>query len=264
MVTTKALPPGGVGEIKATFKSKGYQGKVKKAVTVETNDPDKSRVKLTLAGKVVADVTVEPRRLSLGTVNRNDPPKPVKLKIKLRDGRGLRIKEVKSDRDSLVLRKEEEDEKGAVYTVSLAEKVPIGRLTGKITIRTNSDKSGKVQVPFYATIQGDVKVSPQLLSFSMVTPGKSVTRELTLTRTGEKRFSVDRIKTSADNLTTRIITDKEGEKIRIEITYDPGDRDRGRIDERLTVFMKDGKGEEEILEVPVYGSIYKKKKPPGK
>ena len=262
MVTTKDVPPGGVGEIKATFKSKGYQGKVKKAVTIETNDPDKRQVRLTLTGKVVADVTIEPRHLNFGSVNRNEPPKPVKLTIKLREGKGLRIKEVKSNNDALVLKEEKEDEKGAVYRVSLADKVPIGRLTGKITIKTNSDKSGKTQVPFYATVQGDVKASPQLLSFSRVSPGQPVTRNLILTPTGGKRFAVDRVEATADEITSRVVVEQEGEKTRIEVTFDPGSRKSGRIAEKLKIFVENG--EEEILEVPVYGSIYQKKEPSAK
>ncbi len=60
MVTTKDVPPGGAGEIKATFKSKGYNGAVKKTVTVETNDPKNRMVRLSLAGKVLAEVAVTP------------------------------------------------------------------------------------------------------------------------------------------------------------------------------------------------------------
>jgi len=79
LVTTKEIPPGGVGEIKATFKSKGYQGKVKKSVTVETNDPKKRTVRLTLKGSVVPDVKVEPRHLNFGKVCRHGLPQPVEL-----------------------------------------------------------------------------------------------------------------------------------------------------------------------------------------
>ena len=61
MVTAKEIPPGGVGEVKITFRSKGYQGKTKKAVTVETDDPDNQRVRLSVSGEVVSEVTVQPR-----------------------------------------------------------------------------------------------------------------------------------------------------------------------------------------------------------
>jgi len=258
LVTTKEIPPGGVGEIKATFKSKGYQGKVKKSVTVETNDPKKRTVRLTLKGSVVPDVKVEPRHLNFGKVSRHGLPQPVELKIQLREGRGLRIKEVKSESDSIVLSKEQEDEKGAVYRVSLADKVPTGRLTGKIEIRTNSKKSSKVQVPFYATVEGSVKVSPHLLSFSVVHPGKITTRELTLTKTGKSNFSVQGVEASAKEITTEILTEQDGERYKIKVTYDPGDRTKGRIAERLTILVKNG--EEETLEVPIYGTIYDKDK----
>jgi len=257
LVTTKDVPPGGVGEIKATFKSKGYQGTVKKAITVETNDPKNRSVRLILKGSVVPDVTVEPRHLNFGRVNRYELPAPVELKIQLREGKGLRIKEVTSENDSIVLRKKHEDEKGAVYLVSLSDKVTTGRLTGRIEIRTNSKKSSKIQVPFYATVEGSVKVSPQLVSFAVVQPGEPTTRELTLTKTGKSNFSIEGIEASAKEISTKVVTENEGEKYRIEVTYDPGDKTKGRIAEKLTILVKSA--EEEKIEVPVYGTIYDKR-----
>jgi len=258
LVATKDIPPGGVGEIKATFKAKGYQGAVKKTITVETNDPENKMVRLTLSGTVVSEVTVEPRYLNFGSVARNAPPKPVLLTISLLAGKDLRLTEVRSESESLVLTKDREDQEKnqTTYRVSLAEKLPVGRLTGRIVIKTTSKVMPEVQVPFHASVLGNVRVTPQLLAFGMVRPGEKITRELTLTGTGGSSFSVEKVVPTVPNLSTSIVTEKEGERYRVLVTYDPASRAEGRISERLTVFVRSDN--EEILEVPVYGTFQAK------
>ena len=254
MVTAKEIPPGGVGEVKATFQSKGYQGTVKKSVTVETNDPHNARVSLSIAGEVLSDVTVQPRHFNFRNVSRDSRPAPIPLEISLREGRGLKIKEVSADNAFILLEEQKRDEQGASYTVSLAEEVPNGRLTGKIVVRTNSEKVPQIQIPFYAFVRGRVKLSPELLSFGRIPPGETSSREITLSRTGDKGFSVERVSATSDAITSEILTDKEGEPYRIRVTYNPGDRTKGSVSERLTIYVA-GEGTE-IIEVPVHGTIH--------
>jgi hypothetical protein len=253
LVTTKDVPPGGAGEIKATFKSKGYNGPVTKTITVETNDPDHRTVRLTLKGKVTADVTVTPRFVNFGNVQRGEPAKPVPLTIEFRKGTQIRVKEVRSENPAVQVRRVQESDQGAEYSVSLMEKPPIGRVTGEITIETTSRKEPQIKVPVHALVQGSVKVSPQLLSLGLVSPGKPVTRQLTLTKTGGEKFTVKEVREGSSRLTCQVITEKEGEQYKIQVDYDPGDQKTGRIAERLTIVTKSG--EEETVEVPVYGAI---------
>ena len=130
---------------------------------------------------------------------------------------------------------------------------------------TNSKKSPTTQVPCYAFVQGRVRISPQLVSFGVIRPGESSSRDITLSRTGDAAFSVDRVKATTDAITTEILPDREGEVYRLRVTYNSTDRTnktRRRVSERLTIFV--GGEEEEVLDVPVYGTIHEvptKKKP---
>ncbi len=252
------MPPGGAGDVKTTFKTKGYQGVAKKTITVESNDPLNPRVRLVLTGKIVTDVTVAPRHLNFGNVNKNELPEPLKLELSFREGKAIKIKDVSSENEAVVLEKISGDEKGEVYSVALTSPLPIGRLTGRIVIQTDSKKNSMVKVPFHAVVQGDVKVSPQLLSFGMIRPGKTSTRSITLQKTGKNDFSVEKVKKTSDQLTTEIVTEKEGQQYLIKVTYDPENKTRGRVSERLTIYIKSE--EEEILEIPVYGTIHLKEK----
>lgn len=254
MVTAKEIPPGGVGEVKVTFRSRGYQGKIRKSITVETNDPDNQRVALSVAGEVVSDVMVQPRYVNFRNVSKDSPAQPILLEITLREDKGLKIRSVSADNPSILLKEQERKDNKASYTVSLAENVPVGRLTGKIVVDTNSRQSPKVQIPFYAFIQGRVTVSPQLLSFGLIPPGEPSTREITLRGTGDRGFSVDRVTATSDSITTEVVPDQENGVSRIRVTYDPKSRTRGRVSEKLTVFV--GGEDQEIHEVPVYGTIH--------
>jgi hypothetical protein len=46
------VPSKGIGEIKATFFPRGYKGKVKKSIYVQSNDPKNPTVKLSIIGNV--------------------------------------------------------------------------------------------------------------------------------------------------------------------------------------------------------------------
>lgn len=63
LLSSKNLAPGEWGELKTTFNSKGFQGKVTKTVSVYSNDPDQPQTKFRLQGEVQKEVMVTPRRL---------------------------------------------------------------------------------------------------------------------------------------------------------------------------------------------------------
>jgi len=258
LVTAKEVPPGGAGEIKTTFKSKGYNGSVTKTFTVDSNDPKKSQVRLKLTGKVVTEVNVEPRYINFGTVKKNRTHEVRQLKISFREGKKIRIKDVRTESRAVTLKKVREDGAGAVYSVILAEQLPLGRHVGTIEIKTTSDKSPLVKVSFYAVVQGNVRVTPQTVFLGMVQPGTPVSRTITLTSTIGKAFTVKNIKTSGPDITAELVTEKEGDKYKVRITYDPGKKTTGRIAERVTIYVD--ADEEEALDIAVSGAIRLRKK----
>ena len=252
LVTEEKVPPGGTGEIKATFQTRGFQGAVKKGLTVESNDPENRLVRLTIGGKVVSEVAVDPRYLDWETLRPGDSTRPKKLSIRFLKGRGLRLEKIQSESPSVILTKKSEDENRTVYTVALAENLPTGRFTGRITIRSNSERVPEVHVPFQGRVQGNVKVIPHILSLGRITPGKVLTRHLTVSKTGKQDFTVQEVKATTQAIATEIHEEKEGERYRIQITYTPGSEAQGRIAERVTILLNDGK--ETFLEVPLYGT----------
>ena len=258
MVTAKEVPPGGVGEIKAVFRSKGYNGPVRKMFTVVSNDPEKREMKLKLFGKVTSEVTAEPRYLNFGKVKKDQPAVPMQLKIRFQEGKNLRIKDIYSDSKSIVITKQEMDEKRAIFSVSLAERLTTGRHVGKIIVKTNSSKVPKVYISFHASVLGNVKLSPNALLFDWVQPGKPAKRIVTITKSGTKNFTIGKVKTISKDISTEIITEKEGERYKISAVFDPGSKRSGKISDRLMIEIKGE--EEEVLTVPINGFIRERKK----
>jgi hypothetical protein len=261
LVSEREVPPGGTGEIKATFQAKGFQGDVKKGLTVESNDPGNKLVRLTIGGNVVSEVAVEPRYLDWETLGPGDSPRPKRLRIRFLKDRGLRLEKIQSESPSVVLTKVSEDQNSAVYSVALAEDLPAGRFTGRITITSNSERVPEVHVPFQGQVQGNVKVVPHILSLGRIEPGKAMMRQLRVSKTGKQDFTVQKVKTTTEAIATEIHEEKEGARYRVKVIYTPGTEDKGRIAERITIFVNDGK--EDFLEVPVYGTIEHEAKKPG-
>lgn len=255
MASAKDLPPGGVGEIKVTLRTKGLQGPVTKTISIETNDPANRQVRLTLKGSVVSDVNVEPKIIQFGNVNRRALPEPLPLKVSLRSGKDLRVMEVRSENPYVLVAQRPGGSEGneSTYSVTLTKEVPAGRVAGQIVVKTTSKSLPEVQVPVHALVEGNVRVTPPLVSLGMVRPGEKATRELILERTGDVSFSVEKVVSTSDNLSASVIDEKKGERYRVAVTYGPGSAGEGRISERLRIFVKSDT--EEILEVPVFGSF---------
>jgi Protein of unknown function (DUF1573) len=253
IVSDGEVPPGGTGAVEAVFHTKGFQGNVKKSLTVESNDPENELVRLTIGGKVIPEVSVEPRYVNWGNLEPVNPPRPVELRIRFIGGRRLRLEKIQSESPSVVLTRESEAENEVIYTVALAGNLPRGTVIGRITIQTNSEKVPEVHVPFHGSVQGHVKMVPNLLSLGRIAPGQEETRNLSLAKTGGPNFTVRKVETTTDEIRTEIIEERKGSRYRIKVSYKPAGKTEGKIAERITIFLSDG--EESFLEVPLYGKV---------
>ena len=253
VVSDREVPPGGTGAVKATFQTKGFHGNVKKSLTVESNDPENELVRLTIGGTVNPEVTVEPRYVNWETLEPGNPPRPVELRIRFIEGRGLRLEKIQSESPSVVLTKQSEEENGAIYSVALAQSLPQGTVIGRITIQTNSEKVPEIHVPFHGFVQGNVKLIPSLLSVGRIAPGQEETRNLSLTKTGGPDFSVRKVEATTDEIRTELVEERKGSRYRIKVFYKPAGKTERRVAERITLFLSDG--EQSFLEVPLYGTV---------
>jgi len=65
-ISTNSIAPGKSAELKITFDSSNFGGKVSKTITVESNDPEAPSTTITIKGIINEDLVVTPRQLNLG------------------------------------------------------------------------------------------------------------------------------------------------------------------------------------------------------
>jgi len=130
VLSTAALPPGGEGEIKAVFKSKGRTGRQKKQITVLSNDPVNPQLVLILEGEVVQDVKVEPRVVSFLSLTRGQTAERI-VKALPRDPAQVRL--------------------GGVKVLGPDEKTPDPRFTARILKTDPATGAAEIEVAFLGT-----------------------------------------------------------------------------------------------------------------
>ncbi|MBT1076185.1 DUF1573 domain-containing protein [Geobacter grbiciae] len=65
-VSTKTIAPGKSADLKISFDSANFGGKVTKTITVESNDPASPTTTLTIKGNINEELVVTPRQINLG------------------------------------------------------------------------------------------------------------------------------------------------------------------------------------------------------
>jgi len=61
VLSSREIPPGEVGEVRAIFRSNGFRGRVIKTVTLSVNDPQRREVSFQLTGDVVPLISLDPQ-----------------------------------------------------------------------------------------------------------------------------------------------------------------------------------------------------------
>ena len=68
LVSAKTIAPGAAGEIKASFDSTRFRGRIAKSIYLYTNDPDHPEARFNLTGEVLEQLTAAPQQLVLGNL----------------------------------------------------------------------------------------------------------------------------------------------------------------------------------------------------
>ncbi|UCH34746.1 MAG: DUF1573 domain-containing protein [Armatimonadota bacterium] len=153
LVTEKQVAPGGEGRVKATFRTTSYKGDQRKSIYVETNDPEQPRVTLALIGYVMVEVEVSPATIYVRDVT-PDESRKYSIVVKRPDGKELRITKLSPSRPEIHLGEPQQRPDGTYeIEVTLGPGLPAGRLTGQVTIETNSERQRTVTVRVYGNVK---------------------------------------------------------------------------------------------------------------
>ncbi len=154
-VSSRVLPPGARGEIKATFNSSDFGGPVSKEVYVHSNDPRRGIITLTMKGIVTEDMVVTPGQVDLGALKKG-VRKDAMIKLENSGSKTLRILSVKTASPVATVSWNKTRLKAGESCNIRLSVTPQGNqrfISGYITIRTDSTTRPEKTVPFYAVLQ---------------------------------------------------------------------------------------------------------------
>lgn len=177
ILTDSLIPPGKAGEIKATFNSGSYSGKVMKSITVFSNDQDTPVHKLTFSGEIIEDISVKPRNIDFGSVSSGKIAEKTAT-ITSETGHDFKINKITPSSPFIDTSITEEEDGKYIVKATLKDNLKIGRFSGQIFLETNSLRQPKTSIPFFGEIVGDISVYPQRIYYGTVTEGKELTQKV--------------------------------------------------------------------------------------
>lgn len=232
-ISSKQIAPGKSATIAAKLDLKGKEGRQHKTITVESNDPEKSKTILAIKGTAIATVSVSPSSI---IVPNYDPraTDTKRITIVARDDHPLAINDLTTGNphifaETVPLKGKNGVEIQITMTSNLTEKV----INGRITAKTTHPKKPDISVPYRFTLLGEISVYPEKIQ--MVSQKQAVTRFISLSPGKVKKFAIEKValpdadmKASVQNLKNnryRIVisnimptADLDGKKVTIHTT----------------------------------------------
>ena len=166
------IPPGESATVKVEWNAKNLAGPYRQSATVFTNDPDRSRVTLTISGRITAALRVTPSDLVFSHLSVGESATgkvrlycylPEKLQIKsheLKDRESAEQFDVSYEPLSPEQIKEEADVKsGCLVTITAKSGLPLGAFRQTILLATNLKDSPTVEIPGEGTVDSDISIS---------------------------------------------------------------------------------------------------------
>lgn len=149
LLSQREIPPGGRGELRATFNSKGFRGPVVKTIYVQSNDSRQPETRLTLHATVIPEVAVHPETIVLRDL-RPGQPAVTRVRLTNHSDRLLTLSDFRGVPRELTAEPSTRRLKpGASATVRVTARLPEGqnRLSGYLFIITSSQQTPTLRIP---------------------------------------------------------------------------------------------------------------------
>ena len=256
VLSNSTVLPGEAGEIKATFNTGSYQGKVKKTISVLSNDPNTPNHKLTISGEVIEEISFKPKNINFGSFRAdNQSDKTVKFSVKSQSGPDFKIVKVTSSKPFVETAVIEGQNGEYTITATLKDHHEMGRFSGKIFLETNSTKQPKASIIFYGVVEGDITINQRRIYYGTVPAGKRITKKL-FVKINESHIRILSSKISPDFLSVHIDERYEQKNPHCLIeTKLHEDAPVGRIDGLLE--LTTNSKEQPVIKIPITGEVHK-------
>jgi hypothetical protein len=244
----EVIPPGEERNLEVTvdpFRIPGFTST--KILTLESNDPKKPAIKISVTADVIPEYTLEPAVFALGDINKGET-RELEIVFRPAPESGVNLVNVKPVRVAQGLTIEIEDRAKTLWKHPEApEKViklefdsneaQAGKYTGYISVETDAKRLLKYQRKITANILSFYKVDKSTLSLGMLTPGRE--RASTATISSDQELEIIDVKVTGDAFTATTQKSTDGKSHRLTVAYS-GSETPGRKTERLEFKVKAG------------------------
>lgn len=192
------LQPGESTKVTVRFVAKGQKGKVIKSVYVESDDPAKPRLPLTLQAEVRQTITTDPAMIHF---KRLDRTRPATLAVTVTNhlDEPMTLSEPTSTSPQVTVKITEID-KGKTARVELTAKPPFqaDTLHGQVRFKTGLKPLPVYTMPFFGRLPPPVEIQPSpVVKLGTLQQGKPFSKSATLRSTDGKPFKITRV--TSDN-----------------------------------------------------------------
>ncbi len=153
-VSSKTIEPGKSTELKITFDSASFGGKVTKTITVESNDPATPTTTLTIKGTINEELVVTPRQLNLGQTKVGSS-KELTVALENHGERTIKILSVTTPMPQVkAINKKQTLKPGetAQVTVTVTPRPEDRFLSGFLVVATDIPGKPEITVPLYGSV----------------------------------------------------------------------------------------------------------------
>lgn len=180
------LQPGESAELELEFKGLGYKGKIRRKLTLHSNDAENRSLDVPILADVKPGFTFEPRRIEFGRLKKNET-KVQSMVIRSTEAGPFRIQGITGLPPYLAHAMEYFDEGPlpcARLTLTLAPGAPVGPMAHKLLINIENEKIKECYLHVSANILPPVTfhIDPQnprdILDFKVIPKGKGVEKTI--------------------------------------------------------------------------------------
>ena len=186
------LQPGEKAFVAVVLSLAGREGRVQKSITLVSNDPTHNEFILTMAGKAMPPLTLEPQSIHFHLAQPNSELERT-VDLIANEKRSFNILDL-GNKQPWVSTTYETVDGGVFYRihVKLTPPLPKGVLRDTIVIKTDSNQFSELSIPITVNIPGPISVTPNQIVLSQASD-QPLVRYVLLSATGDDPFAIESI-----------------------------------------------------------------------
>ncbi|MBL9002310.1 MAG: DUF1573 domain-containing protein [Phycisphaerae bacterium] len=191
----KEYEPGESGQIRVIYNPHNRRGKQHTNVTVNSNDPSKSQVVLSVQSEIKPTIMTDPQVAAMGQVERGKPGKAtITITSRKLDLLPTQVTPNDAKINAVIGEKKEIVQDGekmisVPIEISLSPTAEIGPIQTQCTVRT-SDPNKTLNFMVLGEVVGQIKAEPARVTLGGVAPGQDINQTFRISPRGDKSFKV--------------------------------------------------------------------------